>query len=356
MNSEKITERQKQILRKLIEMYVKSAQPVGSQAMAESMRLSLSSATIRNDMSELEQLGYIMHPHTSAGREPTDKGYRFYVNEISEEDIVNTKLAKQVISDFSKDIHDLDVLIDLTSKVLAALTEQAAIVILPEPEFLYVKDIKIVPLDRHRLIVVWTTTDGVVTHRIVDVERKLTPELCRHIMNLLNQELGGKRIAEAEHILLEKLKECRDKLRTIYELARQIMHISLTQSSLSSLKTSGSDYMFEKPEFQDVSVLHRIFRYLQSNESSLLSLIHSTNQADGMRVRIGSENPLDLRECSVVSTPYRLQGQVVGSLAVLGPRRMPYRRMMSAVYYVSQVLSETLDRMGDVSDSFEEGR
>ncbi len=355
MAPDKLTERQKLILSRLIEMHVKLAQPVGSQALAESMRLHVSSATIRNEMSELEQLGYITHLHTSAGRLPTDKGYRFYVNEISENDMADARISKQVMSGFSKKIRDMEELIDVTSKVLAALTEQASVVILPEPEFLYLKDVKLVLLKSNRLLVAWTTTDGVVSHRVVDVDKKITPELCKRIMTLLNEELAGHKLGEVEYILLDKLKDCRETLRSMYEMARQIMNLSLLGTEIPSLKTSGSDYMFDKPEFRDVSILQRIFRILQGQEKNIESLIQSGNWMEGVQVRIGTENPSDLKECSIVSAPYRLGSHAFGSLAVIGPRRMPYRLTMSTVYYVSHMLSEALERLHATEDTLEEG-
>lgn len=355
MKPDKLTERQKFILSRLIEVHVKLAQPVGSQALAEAMQLHVSSATIRNEMSELEQLGYITHLHTSAGRLPTDKGYRFYVNEISENDMADARIGKQVMASFSKKIRDMEELIDVTSKILALLTEQASVVVLPEPEFLYLKDVKLIALESHRLLVVWTTTDGVVSHRLVDIEKKITPELCKRIMALLNEELAGRKLGEIEYILLDKLKDCRDTLRSMYELAREIMNVSLTGAEIPSLKTSGSGYMFDKPEFRDVSILQRIFRILQGEGKNIGSLIRSGNWTEGVQVSIGTENPSDLKECSIVSAPYRLGHDAIGSLAVIGPRRMPYRSTMSTVYYVSRMLSEALERLNMIQDKFEEG-
>lgn len=347
MADEKLTARQRAILLKLVETYVKLAQPVGSQALTEAMRLNLSSATVRNEMSELEGLGYITHPHTSAGRLPTDKGYRYYVNEVAHEDMTDARLAKQVMSNFSREIHDLDKLISLTSDVLAALTEQASIVLLPETESAHLNTICLVPIDYCHLLVVWTTTDGVITHRVIEVVQTPVPDLCRRVAVLLNEELAGQKIADVEPILLAKLENCRDTLRSLYEFAREVMHLSIAQATSPALKTSGSKYMFEKPEFRDVFILQRVFRFLNGGDQNIWSLIQAEDWSEGVRVRIGGENPVDLKECSIVSAPYTLRGHAAGLLGVIGPRRMPYRRAMSVVYHVSQMLSEALERLGE---------
>lgn len=338
---EQLTERQKHIFMSLVESYVESAQPVGSRTLMKQKNISFSPATIRNEMSDLEALGFVTHPHTSAGRVPTDKGYRFYVNAVTrdQEEEVDIKLAEQVMQHFPARMKDLDELIEFTSGVLSTLSEQAALVSYPEPGLLYFGEIELIPLANRRVLIMWVSTNGLVGHRMVEVDEPVTAALCQKVSRLLNTELKGKKFSEMQTVLLHKLRYERDKLRDVYELARKIIRLASGENE-PVFKFSGSRRLLEKPEFQNVDALKRIFSMLEEAESKLARLFRQDLEDASIHVHIGEENPASMRDCSIIAAPYAVKGQAVGMVAVVGPRRMPYRRMIRVVHYVARSFSE----------------
>ena len=346
---ESLLDRQKHILSHLIDLYVEPAQPVGSRTLARVGHFNLSPATIRNEMSGLEERGYITHPHTSSGRVPTDKGYRFYVDAVPEPAGLDSELLRKIKRHFQAKIRDLEDLARLSSKVLAGLTEQAAIVLYPQPDRLCLNRVDLFFVDRRQVLVVWSSTSGFEANRLVDVGGEvLSPDLLKRITYLLNDELQGVRFSEAEPHMLEVLLKRRDALAKVQALVDVILKQSIGQASLPNYTLNGGEHLLDKPEFQDVRILRRVMHLLTTEdrpENPWWLLVQKDLEACRLRVHIGAENPEALQDMALVVHPYEFGGASAGAFVLVGPRRMAYREVITAVRHVSHVFSENVERL-----------
>ena len=340
-----LKERQKNLLSLIVNAYVKTVSPVGSKTISEHYRNEFSPATIRNEMHELETKDYIMQPHTSAGRVPTDKGYRYYVDHLMPEAKVPPHVAALVAREYRERVDNLETLIERTSKILSTFSEQAGFVVFPAFHELMLKHIELTALGRKHWLVVWVTTNGFVQDRMIDMKEEIPAEELLRINRFLNQELRGLVLSEIESHLERRLSEARDSLRTLCRAAREIVHQSFSPADQKRFFLEGSHHILEQPEFQDWEKSRRLFKTLESKEF-FMDLVKPKNpSSEGVRVQIGFEHHCkDIWDCSFVTARYQLNQRTVGTLGVLGPRRMPYERMVSLVDYVSRRLGEVLEQ------------
>ena len=221
-----LTDRQKQILCLVVSEYAQQAVPVSSQALHQH-KLGVSSATIRNDLGVLEETGYITHPHTSAGRVPTDKGYRYYVDHLLEREQVSRDMADRVSEIFKEKVHNIDEMMRKVSKLMSSMTDEASLVIYPRLEAQFFKKVTLISIDELHLIVVWISTSGLVWHNSLELENPLEAESLHQLANLLNRELEGLSFDKIENFLIGRLHEARNSLARLYGLAAQIVKESL---------------------------------------------------------------------------------------------------------------------------------
>lgn len=343
---EDLSQRQKQILARVIECYIRTTLPVGSQTLVEQYDLSLSPATLRYEMGNLEVRGYLTHPHTSAGRIPTDRGYRFYVRELVTEEPPSESLLELISREMRHQIENLESFIERSSRVLSAMAEETVLVISPELAELYFKEINLVPLDPARLLAVWCSTSGLVQNCVVEIGSPLSHEEVRRIQNFINQELSGEPMHSLEEALRKRVRGERDSLRRLYEETLHIVHKSMVQWEEPRVFVEGSRYILNQPEFQDVKKFQRLITTLEE-KSSLVDLLKHRPSPEGIHVAIGEkELSSDIWDCALVSAPYLLRGRRVGMLGILGPRRMPYGRMMGLAHRMADEITRALDRWG----------
>ena len=339
-----LTERQKNILRIIVGTHVKTIMPVGSQAISKFFEDKLSSATIRNEMHDLEERGFIKQPHTSAGRIPTDQGYRFYVDHLMSETSVPPHVATLVAREFRERMDNLDTLIERTSKVLSSLSEQAGIVVFPTFEGLSLKRIELTLLSKRHLLVVWVVSNGVVQNKVIDLKEEIPQAEIERINRFLNEELSGVLMSDVIPHLSQKFNEAKDALKSLYRNAHIIVRDSFPKSSVRRIALEGSRYILDQPEFQDWEKSKRLFKMLEEREF-LMDLVQSNGSGEGVRVQIGLEHHCeDIWDCSVVTAKYHVNQKIVGALGILGPRRMPYEKVISLVDFVSRRFSEALEQ------------
>lgn len=337
---EDLTNRQKDILRVIVSLYVKTVTPIGSRTIAKSYRDAMSPATIRNEMHDLEERGFIQQPHTSAGRIPTDKGYRHYVDHLKLETAVPRHIAALVAREYRERMDNIEALFERTSKILSSLSEQAGLVIFPTFEGLTLKRIELTLLSNRHLLVVWVTSNGFVQNKLINSHEIPEADLAR-INRVLNEELSGVLMSEVKKRLLEKLKVQHQRL---YQSAQTIVKESLPNSQSRRLALEGSRFILDQPEFQDWEKSRRLFKTLEEKEF-LTDLVQTRTEHEGVNVQIGLEHRCeDIWDCSFVTARYQVNQKVVGSLGILGPRRMPYERVISLVDYVSRRFSEALEQ------------
>ncbi|MBI4368238.1 MAG: heat-inducible transcription repressor HrcA [Candidatus Omnitrophica bacterium] len=341
---ENLTRRQQEVLKLIVGTYVKTVSPVGSRTIAKTYSQELSPATIRNEMHDLEERNFIQQPHTSAGRIPTDKGYRYYVDCLMSESRVPPHVVALVAREYRGRIDNMETLIERTSKILSTLSEQAGLVMFPTFEGMVLKRIELAPLNRRNLLVVWVTRNGFVQSQAVDMKETIPAEELTRINRFLNQELEGMLLAQVQTYLTEKLERVQDSLHVLHQTAIDIVAQGFPKTEQRRLAVQGSRYILEQPEFQNWEKSRRLFRTLETREH-LADLLSSRPIQEGVQVQIGLEHHCaDIWDCSLVTAQYRVNQRTVGSIGVLGPRRMQYEKIISLVDFVSRRFGEALEQ------------
>lgn len=339
-----LKQRQKDVLRVIVSTYVKTVNPVGSRTIAKYYQNEFSPATIRNEMHDLEEREYISQPHTSAGRVPTDKGYRYYVDHLMPESKVPVHVAALVAREYRERIDNMEALVERTSKILSTLSEQAGFVVFPVFEELAFKRIELTSLGHSRLLVVWVTHNGFIQDRVIDMKEEIPEVELERISRFLNQELSGRLLAEIEPYLAQKLERATDALRALHRIASLIVRDSFPKTLERKLSVQGSRYILEQPEFKDWEKSRRLFKILDSKES-LIDLCHAKAGSVGVQIQIGSEHHCDdIRDCSLITAQYYVDQKPTGTLGILGPRRMRYDQTISLVDFVSRRFGEWLEK------------
>lgn len=338
--------RQKSILNAIVESYVDSATPVGSRAIAQRFRNTISPATIRNVMADLEEKGLIMHPHTSAGRVPTDKGYRFYVDSLLEP----KHLTKEEESTVNKLIHqstgDIEHVMQNTSKAISLVTNVAGVVLMPRLKRSIFKHIELFNMDESRIMAVIVTTSGFVKNSIMDFEEHLTGQELMRITEFLNSELEGVSLGEIKSYLTRKLLEERDSFYIFLKRAADILSVPGLFRADDHLYFDGAACIMSHPEFTDIKKA-RLFLRACEDKKGLLNLLNQDMELEGVKIHIGKENLYnEIQDLSIVTCNYKVNDMIAGAIAAIGPTRMEYGRVISVLKYISSELGKELESLG----------
>jgi len=338
-----LTDRQNEVLGILVGIYTRNGKPVGSQRIAEGERMGLSSATIRNVMHSLEECGLIEQPHLSAGRIPTDRGYRYYVDHLMKETSVPPHVASMVAREYRSRGDNLENLVEKTSEILSELSVQAGFVVFPHFESLAFNRIQLAPLSSKRILVVWIAGNGFVENHTVELEESMPDEELNRISVFLNREFQGLYLDELKHHLDEKVRTAVGPSLSLYQRALGIVSKGFPALAARRISIKGSHHLLDQPEFLDSERSHRLFRVLKTPDS-LLRLLGCTVDTEGVHVHIGVENQDDdVCDCSLVAASYHVRDRYVGNLGILGPKRMRYDQAVSLVDYVSRRFGEALE-------------
>lgn len=340
MRLNELDERAQILLKTLIEHYISSGQPIGSNALLQYSGLGLSSATIRNVMSDLEQLGFVASPHTSAGRIPTQQGYRFFVDSLLSVQPLEPKQIKQLENTLKSS--DQKELISTAADMLSNLTQFAGMVLIPKRKTLIFKHLEFMPLSEKRILVIIVTTDGNVQNRVVLSDTPYTASELAQASNYFNTHYAGQTFEEAKQKLHSELKIMQNDIS-------QLMSAALNASNEANAKDkddviiAGERNLLNVDELAtNVTTLRKLFDVFE-RRTSLMQLLDNSQKAEGVQIFIGGESgysPLD--ECSMVTSPYKVDGQVVGTLGVIGPTRMAYERVIPIVDITAKLLSNAL--------------
>jgi heat-inducible transcriptional repressor len=343
MNLSDSEQRKNRILELVIDAYVSTASPVGSELVARRLRSSLSSATIRNIMGQLEEAGLLEQPHTSAGRVPTDRGYRYYVDALME----SRKLPAEAIQDMERSIQpgemDMDRLLERTADALCHLTQQAAFVVAPTVKQSTVKQIELVPISVRKLLCVLVASDEMIASHVVEIAEPMTREEAAALVRFINTELVGLSFRELLASLERRMLAERDSFYYLVRRSLGILQDALSTEPDERLLFEGASYVMAQPEFsRDPRKAHEVLRGLDAQEA-LLRRIRQDMAPEGVRVRIGREIQVSgLEECSYVTAPFAIGGEVIGCVGVLGSKRMDYARMHAAVEGMGRCVTDLL--------------
>lgn len=338
-----IDQRKRSILQAIVDDYITTAEPIGSRTIARKHDLGVSPATIRNEMADLELLGYIEQLHTSSGRIPSAKGYRFYVDsllaptQISPKEIAIIKNWYQV-----KTRHVAEVFQE-TAKILSSMTNNISLVLAPQVSKCAFKYLKFLPFDDSRVILVVVTDTGFVENKVIEIPAGTSFRDLQKIATSINDRLAG---LSFDKIKLDVLKEIQRDIVVDDELfgtSMEILRQALVVEKNERLYLGGTTQLLNQPEFRNIDKVKSFLGMLE--EEQVLCDILQIQDNDGVRVTIGGENKyIGIKDCSMVQATYRIDGQVVGTVAVLGPTRMDYGKVMSVLEFMHRHLGEVLQK------------
>jgi heat-inducible transcriptional repressor len=337
-----LDERAQVLLRELINSYTRDAQPVGSKNLAELSGLDVSSATIRNIMAKLEDMGLVNSPHTSAGRIPTEAGYRFFIDSMLEVDNL-ASASQQVISEtFSANKTSSD-LIHSATDILSRITHLAGIVSMTHTAPAEVRHIEFMKLSDRRVLVILVINKDDVHNKVIHVERDYSDLELQQAAQTLSRYLRGRSFESARKKLLAELSELRTDVNSILEPVLEAMEEVCSMNAHDDLLTSGETNLFQYAELSDINKLRSLFKVF-NEKTDLLKLLDGCTSAKGVEIFIGSESGYSvLSDCSVVGAPYEIKGEIVGVLGVIGPTRIAYEQVIPIVDITARLLTSALN-------------
>jgi heat-inducible transcriptional repressor len=334
-----IDERARTLLKTLIEHYIADGQPVGSRALSRLSGLELSPATIRNVMSDLEEMGFVASPHTSAGRVPTPRGYRFFVDTL----VTLRPLEEQQTAIIEGRLREADPqrAIQTAAQLLSSLSQFAGVVLTPRRSSSF-KQVEFVRLSERRVLLIIVTPEGDVQNRILLTQTSFTQSQLIEAANMLNEHFAGKSFSEVRTLLHSDLRRLREDISTLMEAAVQAG--SEAEAESDPVVVSGERNLLGSDLSTDVDTLRRMFDLFE-HKTRLIHLLDTSIGAHGVQIYIGGESQLvPMDEMSLVVAPYTVDGQVVGTLGVVGPTRMAYERVIPIVDITAKLLSSALSQ------------
>jgi len=334
-----LNERAQMLLKALVERYIADGQPVGSRALSRVSGLDLSPASIRNVMADLEEMGFIASPHTSAGRIPTPRGYRFFVDTL----LKIKPLDRVEIHQLEGQLHteNRQRLVSSASHLLSDLTRFAGIVMTPRRAAMF-RHIEFLTLSEKRILLIIVSPEGDVQNRIFSTDKSYTQSELIEAANMLNQHYAGCSFEEIRRRIHDELKELRENMSQLMTAALEVGGRALQEAS-DEVVISGERNLLQVQDLSaDMARLRKLFELFEQ-KTGLLQLLDTSSRAHGVQIFIGGESGLvPLDECSIVTAPYEIDGNVVGMLGVIGPTRMAYERVIPIVDITAKLLSSAL--------------
>ncbi len=344
-----LNEREKEILRSVVDTYITSGKPVGSRSLSRKSRDRLSAATIRNIMSDLEEMGYLTHPHTSAGRIPTDEGYRFYVDHL----MVSSKLKhaeEEFISNRLFNMESHDNVMERLSDAISQVSDNLGFVISPSLDQNRLKHIEFISMGEGKILVVFVSRSGLVQNRIIRVDENFFQSDLDQTGRYLNENYSGRTLWVIRNELLQKMKEEKALYDRLLKNAMLLCNCGLIDEVSGhdvDIYLDGASNLITKPEFSDAERLRSLFRTFEEKGKlvKILNACLNYRPGEGVKIIIGSEITVPgMKDYSLISAPLFREDPQFGSVGILGPTRMEYARAISLVDYVAKFFSQMLDR------------
>ncbi|CCE23563.1 heat-inducible transcriptional repressor HrcA [Methylotuvimicrobium alcaliphilum] len=342
-NNQVLNERSLQLLKALVERYIQDGQPVGSRALSKDTELKLSPATIRNVMADLEDMGLIRSPHTSAGRVPTVSGYRLFIDSLLTVKPLNSEelklLRKNLIA--KDNVNDV---IGVASRILSDVTRMAGVVTLPKRELVSLRHIEFLPLSNTRVLVIFVTNEQEVHNKILHTSKQFSPAQLQQAANYLNSVYSGLSLAAVRKAVLKELKDAQEQMNREMLDAVQMAKLALDPGkSDEDYVLSGETNLMGFSELSDMERLKELFDAF-SQKRGVIHLLDQCLNAEGVQIFIGEESGYHaFEQCSLVTAPYSINEQVVGVLGVIGPTRMAYERVIPFVDVTAKLLGAALN-------------
>ena len=354
-----LDDRKVKILKAIIKNYLETGEPVGSRTISKYADLKLSSATIRNEMADLEELGYIVQPHTSAGRIPTDKGYRFYVDDMMSQKETELVNREQVVTDREKEVESMqgilsqkvdkvEELLQNVAKVLAKDTNYATMVSAPQVKGNKLKFVQLSQLETNKILAVIVMEGNIIRNKVITVSEDLSQENLLKLNILLNTSLTGLSLQEMNLSIVSKMEnQAGEHMQLVKEVLDAIVEAISNEDQLE-IYTSGATNIFKYPELSD-SVKASELIYTLEEKQSLSDFVKDTESDDsdntGIQVYIGNEAPVEsMKDCSVVTATYELQDGMRGTIGIIGPKRMDYDKVVEKLKTIQNQLDDVFKK------------
>lgn len=340
----KMDERKQKVLQAIILDYIATADPVGSRTIAKKYNLGVSPATVRNEMADLEEMGLLEQPHTSAGRIPSQLGYRYYVDCLMKRETLKAEMKEYVQGSLVNRIRETEDLIQYTSRILSQLTSYTAMVLTPFYGNNILRHIKLLPFEEGKAVMIIVLDNGHVEHRIMEVPDYLGEDEFATVSAILNENLKDLTLEQWRPSLFQGIhRELRHNSELLKELLDQI-ELSLEGDHDQKVFMGGALNILNQPEFRQLERVRPILELLE-HEEIIKDVLVPVSQ-DGVTVRIGTENKNEgMKDCSLITATYQVEGRVIGTLGVLGPTRMEYSKVISVVEYLTSALAEALKKV-----------
>ena len=338
-----ISERMRLILQAVIDNYILNAEPVGSRTISKESNLNLSPATIRNIMSDLEDMGLLFQPYTSAGRVPTEKGFRFYVDYILNIDELSDTEQGEIRSKYLSSQPEALDLFRETSRILSSSSHYLGVVWAPRMSLVVLQHIEFVRLKRHVVLAILVTTTGLVHNRIIEVEEDFCQSELDRLSDYMNDLLTGLTLQQVRERLLEQMRAEKSVYDRLLEQALKLGEKAFFSSDDTDVFIEGRTNIIGEPEFGNLSRMTGLFRAFEE-KATMVKLLDKCIDPKGVQIAIGSESQVqEIEACSLVTSTYSYKGEVLGALGVIGPRRMNYSRVIPLVDYTARLLTEILE-------------
>ncbi|MDQ2084986.1 heat-inducible transcriptional repressor HrcA [Herbivorax sp. ANBcel31] len=341
-----LDDRKKSILHAIIDDYINTAEPIGSRTLARKHELGLSSATIRNEMADLEEMGYLTQPHTSAGRIPSDKGYRFYVDQLMKSRELTVEEIYSIKDAMETRINELSQLLKQASVVMSQITKYASMAATPGKQNSVLKAVQVVPVEKGKALIVVITNAGIIKNSLINIPETVLPEHLITVSNIFNEKL---RELTIDKINLPVIREIEFLLGHTSDILLPILNgvtDCINQIDCPEVYLDGTINMLNYPEFNDV-VRAKEFLNLMDAKNILGKVLNNVyKDGDYITITIGGENKVvEMRDCSLITTTYNMGNVVIGTIGVIGPTRMEYSRVLAAMNYMRERVNEEIKKL-----------
>lgn len=335
-------ERKIKILQAIINDYINTAEPVGSRTIAKKYDFGISPATIRNEMADLEDMGFIEQLHSSSGRKPSDKGYRLYVDKlmklpqlsIEEENLIKGQLLNAAL-------YEVEKIVKQATQLLSEITKLTCIVKTPSANKSYIKSIQLISVDSNNILAVIITDTGLIKNTVIRIKKPVSTEILAKLTYILNARLRNLTIEDINLSVINFLKSDLINFEEIFDAIIPVLHESLCCSEVSEIYLEGTTNIFNYPEYNDIDKA-REFLYLLNNKENIKGMLNLTNN---ISITIGEENNLEeAKDLSIISGIYSIDGRPLGAIGVIGPTRIPYSKVVTVLSKIVKIINDSLSQ------------
>jgi heat-inducible transcriptional repressor len=339
-------DRKRRLLQAVIYQFMRTGKPVGSQVIVDKYNFGLSSATVRHMLLDLEKEGYLIQPHTSAGRVPSDKGYRLYVDSLLEVQSLAAGEEEKIRKEYSVRTKELEDLMISTSRMLSTLSSYTGMVLSPRLDKSLLHRLQLIPLSANQILVVVVSQSGFIRHRVVQLSRPLVAARLAVISDMLNERLKGLPLSEVRTQILHHIEAVQQEQVEAFAMAQELVREAFDlKSNEGELYVEGRERIFSFSDLGDFDEMSGLLKVVEQ-KNLLTSVLEKAMKKEGLSVKIGAENARpELRNVSLVSNTYKLGDHTIGVLGILGPRRMEYGRMIALVEGMTKIVNQMLAKM-----------